>query len=682
MPNYSDFSWLRNIPYFCSQAIFSDETINYRMPSEPSQYDTITITLRAGRDIELQPYLCTEKKRIPMEKMGSSFVFDYYKVNLSPSAEPVRYYFCIEGEGFVLFYTKYGVFQDFQSEGWFEILKDYCTPQWARGAVMYQIYPDRFFNGDKKNDVLTNEYLYLGKPVKQVEDWSKNPEVEDIRNFYGGDLQGIIEKMDYLEDLGIDAIYLNPIFVSPSNHKYDIQDYEHIDPHLGVIESDEGALLFGSEENREATKYINRITDETNLEKSDMLFATLVKEAHKRGIKVIIDGVFNHCGAFHKWMDKEGIYIGKNNGAFQDENSPYRSYFYWNQEGNKYEGWWGHENHPKLNVEGSAKLREEIFGIAEKWVSPPFNADGWRLDVAADLGRTTAFNHAFWREFRNVVKNANPNAIILAEHYGEARPWLWGNEWDSIMNYDAFMEPLTWFLTGVSKHSTEARDDLYNNANVFWGSMCYQMAKLPSQAINTAMNELSNHDHSRFLTRTNRQLGRLHTNGAKAAKEEVQLCVMREAVLFQMTWLGSPTIYYGDEAGVMGWTDPDNRRTYPWGRENMELLEFHKVCIRLRKENEALRYGSVKQLFGEYGVIGYGRFTQQNKCVVVLNNNDNSREIYLPVWQIGVREKGTMKRLLITTEMDYDTKSLAYIVESGHIRLKLPGKSGVLLKEV
>ncbi|NCC16410.1 MAG: alpha-glycosidase, partial [Clostridia bacterium] len=176
MPNYADFSWLKKIPYFCSQAIFSDETINYRMPAEPSQEDTITITLRAGRDIALQPYLCTEKSRFPMNKMRSSFVFDYYQVNLAPSPTAEHYYFCVEGEGFTLYYTKYGVFQEHQAEGWFEILKDYHTPQWAKGAVLYQIFPDRFYNGDKRNDVLSNEYMYLGKPVKQVEDWFANPE--------------------------------------------------------------------------------------------------------------------------------------------------------------------------------------------------------------------------------------------------------------------------------------------------------------------------------------------------------------------------------------------------------------------------------------------------------------------------------------------------------------------------
>ncbi len=682
MLNDAAFSWLRKIPYFCSQAIFSDETRNYRMPPEPSEYDSVRITLRTGRDIALQPYLCNEEKRLPMEKKRADFVFDYYQGELPPSAETERYYFCVEGEGFTLYYTKYGVFEEYQREGWFELCKNYHTPKWAKGAVMYQIFPDRFYNGDCKNDVLSQEYMYLGKAAKRVETWEKDPEPEDIRNFYGGDLQGIIEKLDYLEDLGIDAIYLNPIFLSPSNHKYDTQDYEHIDPHLGVIEEEEGALLFGSEDNREATKYITRITSEVNLEKSDMLFAALTEKAHKRGIKVMIDGVFNHCGAFHKWMDKEGIYIGKTQGAFQYENSPYRPYFYWDTQGKEYEGWWGYENHPKLNIEGCAELRQKILDIGAKWVSPPFCADGWRLDVAADLGKTEEFNHAFWRAFRSTVKKANPNALILAEHYGDAKPWLSGDQWDSIMNYDAFMEPVTWFFTGVSKHSTEARDDLYNNADVFWGSMIYQMSRLPFQAVSTAMNELSNHDHSRFLTRTNRQLGRLDKAGTQGASEGVQLSVMREAVLFQMTWLGAPTIYYGDEAGVAGWTDPDNRRPYPWGRENQGLISFHKACICLRKENEALRYGSLKQLFGEYGVIGFGRFTEENRCVIVFNNTDSMKEIFVPVWQIGVGEKSRMKPLLITDEKGYETKGESFMVKNGHIQLPMQPKCGILLKEV
>ena len=280
----------------------------------------------------------------------------------------------------------------------------------------------------------------------------------DVRNFYGGDLQGVLDKMDYLESLGIDAIYFNPLFVSPSNHKYDIQDYDYIDPHFGVIVNDGGEPLpDNARSNENATKYKKRVTDYANLEASNEFFAKLVEEAHRRNIKVIIDGVFNHCGSFNKWLDRERIYEGSegfDKGAYVDKDSPYHDFFKFQDDyawpyNQSYLGWWGHDTLPKLNYEGSKKLEEYILGIAKKWVSPPYNVDGWRLDVAADLGFSQEYNHVFWRKFRNAVKEANPDAIILAENYGDSYSWLQGDQWDTIMNYDAFMEPVTYFLTGM-----------------------------------------------------------------------------------------------------------------------------------------------------------------------------------------------------------------------------------------
>lgn len=666
---------------FCYEAVFSDETANYREPWMPTHLEEVKITLRTGKDTVSGAFLCTMEEIFPMQLAFSAGIFDYFQVTLPPAAETMYYYFRLIGREDVLYYTRQGAFENYQREGWFQIIRNYAPPAWAQGAVMYQIYPDRFCNGDPTNDVLTNEYMYLGKPTKQISDWSALPEQEDIRNFYGGDLQGIMNKLDYLEDLGVDALYLNPIFLSPSNHKYDIQDYEHIDPHLGVIEEDDGALLFGSETNTEATRYIQRITSSANLKKSDLLFAALVKKAHEKGIRVIIDGVFNHCGAFHKWLDREGIYEYEHKGAFHHTDSPYRPYFYWTGE-HTYEGWWGHDNHPKLNMQGCPALEKKIFEIGKKWVSPPFCADGWRLDVAADLGKTAAYNHSFWQGFRRSVKQANADAVILAEHYGDPAPWLNGSEWDSIMNYDAFMEPVTWFFTGVSKHSTEYREDLYNNGQAFWETMSYQMARLPIQAIVTAMNQISNHDHSRFLTRTNGRLGRLNTEGSLAAGQGVQTAVLREAVLLQMTWPGAPTIYYGDEAGLCGWTDPDNRRTYPWGRENQNLIAFHRECIRFRRQNPALRSGSMKQLHAEMGVIGYGRFTEENRCVILFNNLDEAQEVAVPVWQIGMAKDGIAEMLLETQADGFILGGGKIAVKQGVLRLKLTPKSGVLLREV
>ena len=332
---------------------------------------------------------------------------------------------------------------------------------------MYQIYTDRFFNGDETNDVLDNEYIYIKEGTRRVTDWGKRPAAMGVREFYGGDLEGVRRKLDYLKELGVDVIYFNPLFVSPSNHKYDIQDYDYIDPHIGKIVMDEGALLPSwAKDNMQATRYINRVTRKENLEASNQLFIRLVEEIHSRGMKVILDGVFNHCGSFNKWMDRERIYEnqpGYEKGAYVSADSPYRTFFHFTNEhewpyNEYYDGWWGHDTLPKLNYENSSKLVEYILEIARKWVSPPYNVDGWRLDVAADLGLSNEYNHKFWKMFRKTVKAANPNALILAEHYGDPAAWLRGDEWDTVMNYDAFMEPLTWFFTGMEKHSDDYQE--------------------------------------------------------------------------------------------------------------------------------------------------------------------------------------------------------------------------------
>ena len=338
-------------------------------------------------------------------------------------------------------------------------------------------------------------------------------------------------------------------------------------------------------------------------------------------------------------------------------------------------------NHPKLNFE-SPELFQYIMGIAQKWVSPPFNADGWRLDVAADLGINPNFNHYFWKKFREAVKKANPNAIILAEHYGDASSWLQGDQWDTIMNYDAFMEPVSWFLTGMEKHSEDFRKDLLNNSISFKNTMLYQMAKLSKQSIQISMNELSNHDHSRFLTRTNKTVGRLHTLGHDAANQGINKGVMKEAVVMQMTWPGAPTVYYGDEAGVAGWTDPDNRRTYPWGNEDIDLLEFHKAAIKIHKQYSALKTGSLIFLYTGYGLLSYGRFDKKNKIVVALNNTEQEKQIEIPVWQMGISTYGEMQAILTSTEIGFSVNVISYKVKRGKLILSLKPYSSVILKEV
>ena len=556
---------------------------------------------------------------------------------------------------------------------------------------MYQIYTDRFYDGDPSNNVEDNEYYYIGGYSRKVTDWDKYPDTMGVREFYGGDLQGVIDKLDYLQELGVEVLYFNPLFVSPSNHKYDIQDYDYIDPHYGVIAEDGGETLpDGETDNSRATMYQKRTASRKNLEASNQLFIKLVEELHRRGMKIILDGVFNHCGSFNKWMDRERIYEGQEDyepGAYVDRESPFHNYFQfynneaeqWPYNGN-YNGWWGHDTLPKLNYEGSARLENYILSIGRKWVSPPYNADGWRLDVAADLGFSNKYNHQFWKKFRRAVKLANPNAIILAEHYGDPGEWLQGDEWDTIMNYDAFMEPITWFLTGMEKHSDEMRPELKGNADHFTGTMLHFMSAMLTPSLLVSMNELSNHDHSRFLTRTNRVVGRVERLGPEAANQFVNPAVMREAVAFQMTWIGAPTVYYGDEAGVCGFTDPDNRRTYPWGNEDQEMLSFHREMIRIHKEHQALRTGAVHILLGEEDILAYGRFTEKEQIVVILNNRDELSQITVPVWRAEVPVKGRMKRLMYTYQEGYTTEYEEYLVIDGELVVNMNARSALVLK--
>ncbi|MDR2167728.1 MAG: glycoside hydrolase family 13 protein [Clostridiales bacterium] len=643
------------------KAIFSDETANFISNPQPAVGEIVTISLRTLSNSAVGVRLMSGGFGLVMDKAETCGIFDFWRVSLS-IGETLSYHFAIsfnDGEEYI--YNKSGLTD-------FVIIPGFDVPTWAQNCVMYQIFIDRFYNGDPSNDVYDNEYIYLGRPARAMQ-WNDPVEATDFCNFYGGDLAGIKLKMDYLADLGVEAIYLNPHFVSPSSHKYDIQDYDHVDPHLGIIVND--------------GDYAARTTDSENLRRSDKLLIELIALAHEKGIRVILDGVFNHCGAFNKWLDKEGIYGG---GAYASEDSIYSDYFLWKARkwpnNEHYEAWWGHDNHPKLNFEGSPELYEKIMQMAEKWVSPPFNADGWRLDVAADLGQSREFNHKFWADFRRRVKKANPDAVILAEHYGNPAPWLDGKQWDSIMNYDAFMEPISWFFTGMQKHSEAFDYKMLNNAPGFKNAMEYFMAALPAPALNSAMNQLSNHDHSRFLTRTNMRAGRLHTHGGAAADEGLNPAIMLSAVTMQFTWPGCPTIYYGDEAGLAGWTDPDNRRPFPWNSINQSFFDFHKEIIRIHKSHGALRGGSLKFLHVDFGVLAYARWNDDESLICAINNTHQDRALALPAHLANLPPNAPLTRILLTLNGGFTTAPAHHRLDQGMLFITLPPLSSAILKSL
>lgn len=731
------------------RALFSDESGMFRTPEEPDQGDILTIRFRTRKDdidsvtlyiqygingdevcpgaagishdaeavfgntgensaakpaeesygglvhvereVPVPMKLVKESESSWRKQEGFDSHFDFYEAQVPVGSNPFWYYFIVEKGDEKARYSKLGVTEETACRYSFVVRPGVHVPDWAKGAVFYQIFVDRFCNGDPSNDVLDREYLYVdGIPSTGARDWSEDSLALDVGRFYGGDLQGVLDKLDYIESLGVNAIYFNPLFVSPSNHKYDIQDYDYIDPHYGVILEDKGEILpQGVHDNRGATRYINRVTSFKNLEASNELFAKLCKEAHSRGICIILDGVFNHCGSFNKWLDKERIYEnqeGYEKGAYISKDSPYNSFFHFHHDSwpynNSYQGWWDHDTLPKLNYEGSEELCDYVMRVGRKWVSEPFCVDGWRLDVAADLGRTSEFNHKFWKRFRENVKDSNKDALILAEHYGDASEWLKGDEWDTIMNYDAFMEPVTWFLTGLEKHSDRYDENMFNNGKVFYDTMRYNMCRLHRGALLTSMNELSNHDHSRFMTRTNRRVGRLAYLGPRAAEEGINKGIFREAAVIQMTWPGAPTIYYGDECGLCGWTDPDSRRTYPWDNQDLELLEFQKYLGGIHKRNKALRTGSLVFLGYDYGIIMYGRFLDDNRLVIAVNNQDHGVEVDIPVWRIGIEDQTRMCRLMSTSQEHYNVGTVIYTVEEGSIHVKIHAYGSVIIRNM
>lgn len=687
-------------PVFSIHGLFTDTTSNFIDPPEPEKFSFVKIRFRTRKANVDYIFLLTDDWKIPLDFECSEDYFDYYTTTIYLTDQPISYYFEVHSGVVSCIYDQRGAVRHHDSHYNFRIIPGFHTPDWAKGAVMYQIFTDRFCNGDTSNDVVSGEYYYINEPVQHEDDWYAPPSPHmDVRRFYGGDLQGIIDKLDYIKDLGIEVIYLNPIFVSPSNHKYDIQDYDYVDPHFGKIVDDcpevsDPAASFSDEgnshrvNNSHSDRFIRRVTSMKNLEAGNRLFSELVQKAHDRGIRIILDGVFNHCGSFNKWLDREYIYDsaeGYEKGAFISENSPYKEFFKFHHpsrwpNNTAYDGWWGHDTLPKLNYEESEKLWDYMMGIASKWVSPPYNADGWRLDVAADLGHSPECNHRFWKDFRKSVKNTKSDALILAEHYGDPSSWLMGDEWDSVMNYDAFMEPVSWFFTGMEKHSDSYREDLLGYTEGFWGAMFNHGADMTTPSLLVAMNELSNHDHSRFLTRTNRMVGRADRLGSKAAEEFVDPSVMRQAVILQMTWPGAPTVYYGDEAGLCGFTDPDNRRTYPWGRENRQMLNFHKDIIRVHKEHKQLKTGSLKKLASANNTLAYSRFDREGQIIVLFSNYDHPVDMVVYTWEVGINRDDILTRIFLSDSKGYTTEPDYYSVKGKRINITLPAKCGMILK--
>lgn len=441
------------------------------------------------------------------------------------------------------------------------------VPKWYKDGIIYQIFVDRFFNGCDNGKVLNpkkNVFIYGNWNDKPM--YIKDDKGNVARwDFYGGNLLGVKKKLSYIKSLGVNTIYFNPIFDSPSCHKYDTGDYEKIDP------------MFGDEE----------------------VFKELCDEAKALGIRIILDGVFSHTGSDSKYFNKYGNYNSL--GAYQSLQSPYYRWYIFNDYPDMYESWWGFNNMPNIDELNPSYLEYIITrknSIIEKWLK--LGANGWRLDVADELP------DEFIKKLRIKLKEVKEDGVLIGEvwedasnkvSYNRRREYLFGKELDSVTNY-----PLRQIILDLVRG--------YISNKYFIKKYLSLKENYPKEYFYSTMNILGNHDTERVLTVLNNNIE-----------------LLKIALVIQMTLPGIPLIYYGDEAGLTGGKDPQNRKAYPWGRENIEILDFYKNITHVRDTEEVLREGEIEFLKFNNGVLGYKRFSDENKEIIVLVNSTAKEEV-------------------------------------------------------
>lgn len=587
------------------ESVYSDGTELFVSNPAPKLGETVTVRLRVYADAPVEHVLL---RSVPngaerLEQMQLAEVKNglaYYEAPLRISENRMQYHFYLVCKDVVYFYNQKEITTYVPDHTYdFVLLADYVQPQWVKDAVFYQIFPERFCNGDPSNDVLDGEYWFDGFPTVHVQDWDMPAQPypkTGCLDFYGGDLQGVTQKIPYLKKLGVTAVYLNPIFTAPSNHKYDCIDYFHVDPHFG----------------------------------GDEALAELSAALHANGMKLMLDISVNHTGVNHKWFNRDGVFFDKSQGAYNNPDSQERNFYFFG-ENNSYHGWFGVSSLPTLNYTSQA-LRDVIYqaedSVLKKWLKPPYSIDGWRFDVADVMARKdeVQLSHELWPAIRRSIRDVNPQAYILAEDWGDCAPYLQGNEWDSPMNYYGCGRVIRQFL---------GDGDLFMNRNEILRNVHYKMtaqdvqgrvtehlAKMPYALQQNQFNLFDTHDVTRLHTQP-------HVN-----REEY-----RGAILFQFMLPGAPNIYYGDEADIEGTDGRDEgcRYTMPWSKDftNTENYRMYSTMANLKAKEKALSHGGMKFLYAEGGILSIARFYGDSAYVMVMSTEENDREIRLPLAAIG-----------------------------------------------
>jgi alpha-glucosidase len=475
--------------------------------------------------------------------------------------------------------------------GDFVLLRRFNGPSWLHDTVFYQIFPDRFADGDPVNNVRTGEYTSYGRSV-QARTWGEPP--ARGHDFFGGDLLGIEQRLDYLTDLGVSALYLNPIFTAPSNHKYDVADYDNVDPHFG----------------------------------GNAALASLRQALESRGMRLMLDIVPNHCGSTHSWFTA----------AQMDANAPTAEFFTFHDHPEKYESWFGVPSLPKLNYR-SEQLRAIMYAgpnaIMRRWLRAPYRIDGWRVDVANMLARQgdSQLGHKIGRGIRRAVKAENPDTYLLGEHFFDGTPQLQGDELDATMNYQGFQIPLLHWL--VSEYPLERdappwADRTLLSTEALAAQWRTFLAAIPWQVAVQQFNLLGSHDTPRVTSML----------GADLAKLQL-------AVTLLCTFPGVPSVYYGDEVGLEGVDSLDCRRCMPWDAATWrhDLRAHYQALIRLRRTAPALIHGGFQVLYAAGETIAFIREAPEQR-LLVLAQRAASYQTALPVRHGGIADGTRCREVL------------------------------------
>lgn len=624
------------------ESVYSDSTKYFVSNPYPKKNEKITISIRMRKNDEIRKvYLryrefgIEQRREMQCKEKGKLL---YYTVEVEMRERKFHYQFYLVTDQAIYYYTQYRMTDYLPEESRdFMIPVDFKPAEWVSNTVFYQIFPDRFCNGNPGISVKDGEYSYQGYPSIAVKEWdTPTGKYTETRNmdFYGGDLEGIIQRLDYLQELGVNAVYLNPIFLSPSVHKYDALDYFTIDPHLG----------------------------------GDRALIELAANLHKRGMKLMLDISINHTSSDGMWFNKGGQFYDISVGAYHNPDAEEREFYFFDQD-NRYDVWCDVQTMPKLNY-SSRKLRDLIYreesSVLKKWVKSPYHIDGWRFDVAECMARNqyVDVHGEVLAEIRENLKTEKEDLFLLAEDWVDCSDDLQGDRWDSTMNYYGCARPIREFVgerdlflsrdaeLGKEREKVTAKR-LASRIKQFYG-------KLPGVIQHQMFNMLDSHD-----------VPRLHNN-TDISKDDYET-----AVIIMFTLPGTASVYYGDEVALAGGCEfiEECRNPMDWNwqekRESAERFSLYQRLIALKRKSSALENGGFRIISDRGYVFSYARFTEEELIIVISSMEDKATERILVLEDFGFDNQDFTQ--------DYLGKTVVSEVTAEGVKVNVPAHTSLVL---